>query len=124
MGTVIQLSTREVLILIGAFAGLVFGFGRLLLAQFEKRMAERFAAMEELREAEVKHRDNHLETIERGLREAKDDVLAVSKRVERLSDELPRQYVTREDWIRFATTVDAKLDRVMELIMRNWRGTP
>ncbi|MBW7998493.1 MAG: hypothetical protein FVQ81_18355 [Candidatus Glassbacteria bacterium] len=29
-----------------------------------------------------------------------------------LQIELPKEYVRREDWIRFGTTIDAKLDRV------------
>ncbi|HEY4294528.1 hypothetical protein [Luteibacter sp.] len=116
MGSVIQLNTREVLILISAFAGVVFTFGKLLLGQFERRMQERFDAMEKLREAEKKAQRDQFETLESNLEETTGRVTNIAQRVEQLRDELPRQYVTREDWIRFATTQDSKLDRLMELV--------
>jgi hypothetical protein len=116
VGSVIQLNTREVLILISAFAGVVFTFGKLLLGQFERRMQERFDAMEKLREAEKKAQRDQFETLESNLEETTGRVTNIAQRVEQLRDELPRQYVTREDWIRFATTQDSKLDRLMELV--------
>lgn len=118
MGGVIQLSTREVLILISAFAALVFGFGKILLSQFERRMQERFKAMQEMQAAQQVAMSDQITAL--GAR-----VTNVNQRVESLRDELPRQYVTREDWLRFASQMDAKLDRVMEMIMRrNWRDNP
>ncbi|UPG87015.1 hypothetical protein L2Y94_06570 [Luteibacter aegosomatis] len=117
MGSVIQLSTREVLILVSAFAGVVFTFGKLLLGQFERRMQERFDGMEKLRAAEKSALRDQFETLESNLEDTTGRVTAVVQRVEQLRDELPKQYVTREDWIRFATTQDAKLDRLMELVL-------
>jgi len=116
VGSVIQLSTREVLILIGAFAGLVFGFGRLLLSQFERRMQERFDASAALRAEEVRARDARLDAIEAGLE-------AGQMRMDSLHRTLPLEYVRREDWIRFVSTIDAKLDKLGDMILTRNRGS-
>lgn len=116
METVIQLNTREVLILIGAFVALTFGFGRLLLSQFEKRMNERFESNEELRAEEKRSHAQRLTSIETGLEATSSRITGVVQRVEKLHQSLPLEYVRREDWIRFASTIDAKLDRLADMI--------
>ncbi|GAP66279.1 hypothetical protein MBSD_n1583 [Mizugakiibacter sediminis] len=124
MGTVIQLNAREVLILIGAFTGLVFGFGRLLLAQFEKRMDERFRAQSDLRDEEKRSHAQRMEAIENSLESTAGRITDVVHRVEKLHASLPLEYVRREDWIRFASTIDAKLDRLADMITYRNRGAP
>lgn len=116
MGTMIQLDMREVLILIGAFVALVFGFGRLLLAQFEKRMNERFEGQTKLRKEEKRTQYQRMETIEDAMEQAAEHIAGVAERVEKLHRDLPLEYVRREDWIRFASTIDAKLDRLADMI--------
>lgn len=77
---------------------LVMGaFGRVLLSQSEKRNAERFAEVE-----------RKLGDESRRLQDLRHDVA-------RINQALPLEYVRREDWIRFSTVIDTKMDRLLEL---------
>lgn len=92
--------------LIGALAGLmvfvlgvVYGFGKLLVHQFELRLEERFTTRDRSLidiQDKICRVETHGQTLERDLM--------------RLRAELPTEYVRREDWIRFSGTIDAKLD--------------
>jgi hypothetical protein len=95
--------------LVVAFLGLVFGFGRMLLNQFEKRMAERFDAQDELRDA-------RLRSIENKQAEEKVRIDTLTGLVQHLTVSLPTEYVRREDWIRMSSTIDHKLDKVGEIV--------
>lgn len=72
-------------------------FGRVLLSQSEKRNAERFAEVE-----------RKLGDESRRLQDLRHDVA-------RINQALPLEYVRREDWIRFSTVIDTKMDRLLEL---------
>lgn len=92
--------------LLGALAGLmvfvlgvVYGFGKLLVRQFELRLEERFTTRDRSLidiQDKIGRVETHGQTLERDLM--------------RLRAELPTEYVRREDWIRFSGTIDAKLD--------------
>lgn len=115
--TVIQLSMSTAAVLIIAFLSLVFGFGLVLMRQFEKRMAEKFASQAELRDQEKENSQKRMGVLE-------GDMRGLIGRVERMSIKLPLEYVRREDWIRFSTTIDTKLDRLAELVHQgNLSGT-
>lgn len=84
-----------------AFAGVTWAFGKLLMGQFEKRLDERFEAIEAARTAAgsvLKSELDQLKNIER-------DFL-------KFQAELPVQYVRKEDYIRGQTVIEAKLDAV------------
>lgn len=113
----IQVSPQIAAMLVLAFLGCVFGFGKILLAQFEARIAERLKALNRSldRESEAfaeRHADMK-ETAEC------DRATVASLRVDlqQLSQALPIQYVRREDWIRFSNSIDHKQDRLNELVM-------
>jgi hypothetical protein len=59
---------------------------------------------------EKEHRD-YATKVERAHSELERDVL-------RLRAELPEKYVQREDWIRFGSVIDAKLDALREALSR------
>lgn len=99
-----------VISLLSIFATVVFGLFKLLLAQFEKRLAETFSAQEEARKAASKHwEDNFAKVLDR----QEKDALALAQ-LERaflkFQAELPLNYVRREDWVRGQTVIEAKLD--------------
>lgn len=74
-----------------------------LLAQFEDRfdsLTRRFDRLEIARSEDVQE----IRRIERQLME--------------LREELPKEYVRRDDWIRFAAVIDAKQDTLNEKIER------
>lgn len=82
-----------------AFAAVTWAFGKLLMAQFEKRLDERFVAIEAARTAAgsaLKAELDQLKNIER-------DFL-------KFQADLPVQYVRREDYIRGQSVLEAKQD--------------
>lgn len=93
-----------------AFLGCIFGFGRILLGQVEKRIAERFRAQDDARELQ-------LESIKTRQAEEAIRVAGLGEKVADLGRVLPLEYVRREDWIRFSASIDHKLDRLAEMVM-------
>lgn len=101
------------LTLLTGFAGLIFTAGRLIAAQFESRINERFDVLQKAREAEVAGITN----LEREFMHFKAD--------------LPLHYVRREDYVRGQSIVEAKLDGLATKIdnaqlraSMNDRGSP
>lgn len=82
------------LTLLGAAAGV----GRWLMTQSQARMDDRFASLE-----------NTMQRESDGIRELR-------LQMGQISQMLPVEYVRREDWIRFSTVIDAKIDRLGERI--------
>lgn len=107
----IEISIQVAVALALAFLGLVFGFGRVLLSQFEKRMAERFQAQTESRNERLRGIEEKQATEITRLANLANDVHA-------LTNLLPLRYVQRDDWIRFASQIDHKIDRLGELFTR------
>jgi len=86
----VQLELWHLILLLLAFFGLVGGFGKVLLDQFEKRLDTRFAGLE----------DGHAKALD------------VERQLLMLRAELPLSYVRREDYVRNQTVIEAKLDAV------------
>lgn len=80
------------LTLLSGFAGLIFTAGRLIAAQFESRINERFDVLQKAREAEVAGITN------------------LEREFLRFQADLPLHYVRREDYVRGQSIVEAKLD--------------
>lgn len=97
----------EVLIsLVGAVGLLVSGawaLVRVVVWQFEKHLDERFSVMEETRKEGRRAYDERFGNMERSTRDLENGLTA-------LRLELPKEYVRREDHIRFETVITAKLD--------------
>lgn len=110
------------LTLLGIFSSLMFGLVKLLLAQFEKRLADRFASQDLARQAATKHwEENFAKVLERQDKDA-DAVQQLERTFLRFQAELPLQYVRREDWVRNQTIIEAKIDAVfskLEVILIN-----
>lgn len=111
----IQVSSQIAVTLALAFLGLVFGFGRILLAQFERRMAERFRAQDEQRALEI-------QGVRRDIADNAAEIRSMKEHQSALATMLPLEYVRREDWIRFSAAIDHKLDRLAELLMQQAGG--
>lgn len=79
----------DLLKLLLGFAGVLFGFGKLLLAQIDKR---------------IDNQTERLSSIEKDLADHK--------------MRMPLEYQRREDAIRFETVLNAKLDGIHNLIER------
>lgn len=99
--TVLEMPIAQVVVLLLAICGAVAGCAKLMFAQFEKRMAERFRA--------------HDDTLARFLA----DQASAIKKVDALEREfllfrgdMPTLYVRREDYVRNQTVIEAKLDGI------------
>jgi hypothetical protein len=110
----IQVTTELALYLFMALLGLIFGFGKVLLTQFEKRMEERMHAQDLLR-------SEQLSTIGREVTSAHAKADAVTAEFRALVASLPLEYLRREDWIRFSATIDRQFERVLE-VLHSLRG--
>lgn len=79
-----------------AVLGLLIAFGRMALGQFERRIGASF------------------EQLQASIAGEREQVAAIKRQVEALSQSLPIEYVRREDWIRFSNVIDSKLDRLSD----------
>ncbi len=100
----ISLSPAVLFFLLLVFGVAVAVFGKVLLHLYDARAIERHGQLAQALQREA------------------DRIKELQRRVEDLSQALPMEYVRREDWIRFSSSIDAKLDRLAELIHRN-RGS-
>lgn len=106
----ISMELWQMITLLLAFFGCVAGFGKVLLAQSEKRLDERFKAQEQQRaEGHSALRD----MIDRHLEDERAEAVLL-KTLERdflnWKAELPIHYVRREDYVRGQSVIEAKLD--------------
>lgn len=109
------MTVNEVLALLGAVATLIGGawaLVRLIVAQFEARLDERFEAQERAR---IEGRNLWEERMAR--MESKAEKL--DSDVRQILIELPREYVTRADYVRRETIIEAKIDQ-LALRWENW----
>lgn len=114
--------------LLSIFTTVVFGLVKLLLAQFEKRLGDRFAAQDEARKAATKHWE---ESFAKVLDRQEKDALALAQ-LERsflkFQAELPVNYVRREDWVRGQSVIEAKLDglalKFENILLKGGRNEP
>jgi hypothetical protein len=95
-----------------AFLGMVFGFGKLLLWQFAKRLDERFVAQEKARIEGMGHWDQRFNNFENTLNEAGKEWRRVERELMELKVELPHKYVRRDDYVRNQTIIESKLDAI------------
>ncbi|OGA15870.1 MAG: hypothetical protein A3I63_01930 [Betaproteobacteria bacterium RIFCSPLOWO2_02_FULL_66_14] len=99
----VTLELWQAILLLLAFFGCIGGFGKVLLDQFEKRLGERFDAVETSRAEGRKLWDDRFGRLESRQSSFERDLLE-------LRADLPVEYVRREDHIRFETVINAKLD--------------
>jgi len=87
-----------------AWSALLFGMIRWLLNRYQSHMDEKF------------------DGLERGRNETERYARQLEQKLMELIASLPRDYVMREDWIRFAGVIDAKMDRLGNLMNELLRG--
>lgn len=103
----IEISWQVAAVLLIAYIGGLGAFGKVLLSQFEKRMDER-------REANAEA----IARLEKTLSEESRRMREMEQKIATAVSDLPLHYVRREDWVRFSATIDHKLDRLAELVMK------
>lgn len=90
--TVVQLSMGELVGILAFVLGVLYALARMIVAQMKASMDSRFASLEST-------------------------TAALEQEIEKFNRLLPLEYVRREDWIRFSTSIDAKLDRLAGMLM-------
>lgn len=113
----IQVSPQIAVTLVLAMLGCVFAFGKILLAQFEARIADRLKAIDKSNEKEAHAAAERHAAMKEAAECDRTAVAALRAEQQQLSQSLPLQYVRREDWIRFSSSIDHKQDRLNELVM-------
>ncbi|MCC8341600.1 hypothetical protein LNN35_02145 [Pseudomonas stutzeri] len=96
--------------LLSLFATVVTALVKLLLAQFEKRLADRFAAQDAARQSASRHwEESFAKLLDRQDKEA-ETVKQLERALMRFQADLPLEYVRREDFVRSQSVIEAKLD--------------
>lgn len=108
----VQLELWQLITLLLAFFGAIWTFGKVLMAQFDQRLDERFKAQEKARELAQNHWDTQFATIERASREEAGQWRRIERDFLSFKADLPVNYVRREDYVRNQTVIEAKLDAV------------
>lgn len=110
----IQLEFWHLVTLLLAFFGFVAGGAKVLFDQIDRRLNERFAALEQARQSADKAMQDELS------RHAHEEEKAFSKLSGLERDflewraDMPLHYVRREDYVRNQVVLEAKIDRVFE----------
>lgn len=86
-----------------AVGAMLWALARMLLAQIERRLDERFAALSSAAASDRTATATRLDRLDEAVRHVERDIANVRA-------ELPREYQRREDAIRAEATVMAKLD--------------
>ena len=106
----VQVEFWQLITLLISFLGFLIAAGKLLLTQIDRRLNDRFEAMENAREQASRHWDEKFGTvIDQNRREA-EGWAALEREFLRFQADLPLQYVRREDYVRGQSVIEAKLD--------------
>ncbi len=93
-----------------SFLSFAFVAGRMLLAQVDQRLAQRFEAMENAREQAGKHWDEKFASILEKSQTQGVGLSNLERDFLRFQADLPLHYVRREDYVRGQSVIEAKLD--------------
>lgn len=106
----VQVELWQLITLLIAFLSFLFAAGKMLLSQIDRRLNDRFAAMESARELASLHWNEKFGTvIDQNRREA-EGWAALEREFLRFQADLPLHYVRREDYVRGQSVIEAKLD--------------
>jgi hypothetical protein len=106
----IQVEFWNLITLLLGFFSFLFGAGKLLLAQIDRRLNDRFTALEEARAESGRHWDERFAAIEGQRRREAEGWTALEREFLKFQADLPLQYVRREDYVRGQSVIEAKLD--------------
>lgn len=99
----VELELWQLIVLLIAWFSAVGWFGRLLLAQFSRRLDERFAEQEELRKDGTARWEKTFGELAQLARKTERELLE-------LKADLPMEFVARPDYIRGQSVLEAKSD--------------
>lgn len=100
----------QLLSLLLGFLGALVGLAKVLLAQIDKRLDARFAAMELARQEGTRHWDERFGSVINQQQREAENWQRLERDFLRFQADLPVAYVRREDYIRGQSVIEAKLD--------------
>jgi hypothetical protein len=105
-----ELEAWHVISLTVTFLGASAAAGKLLLAQAQRHMDDRFAAQEKARAANHEQLSMRLDRLEQAAHDESGNWARLERELHEMKAELPLNYVRREDYLRGQSVVEAKLD--------------
>lgn len=96
--------------LLGMVASLIITAGKVLVGQFEKRLDEKFSAMELASSSAQKHWDSQFSALEQAAIDEAKGWQRLERDIMQMKADLPNIYVRRDDYIRNQSVIEAKLD--------------
>lgn len=106
----VQIEFWQLITLLLAFLGFLFAAGRVLLSQIDRRLDDRFEAIEKAREdGQTSWRHTFTQHLDEERRET-ELMRNIEREFLRFQADLPLQYVRREDYVRGQSVIEAKLD--------------
>lgn len=106
----VQLEFWQVNTLLIAFLTFLFAAGRMLLSQIDRRLDDRFEAMEKARVEGGRHLDDKFGAVLEQNRLEAQGWASLERDFLRFQADLPVLYVRREDYVRGQSVIEAKLD--------------
>ena len=107
--------TATLLITLGS---IIFAAGRMLVNQFDRRLNERFTALDVSRVDSQNHWDAKFAALERSTAMDAEEWRRIEREFMRFQASLPLEYQRREDAIRDQSRIESKLDGLAHLIQR------
>lgn len=108
----VQLDLTYLIGLLLSFIGCIYVFGTVLFSQVEKRLAERFQAMELSRRESQQLWGERFDNLQRASNDEREGMRRVEKDLLMLRAELPEKFVMRDDWLRTQSIVELKIDKL------------
>lgn len=106
----VQMEFWQLLTLLLAFFGFVAGSAKVLFSQIDRRLDERFAALEAARQMADSAMQSTLNRHAEEEQKVVTRLQALDRDFMQWKAELPLQYVRREDYVRGQTVLEAKMD--------------
>ena len=106
----VELEFWHLITLLLSFLGAVGAFGKVLLDQVEKRLAERFKSQDEARESGSMLLRQTLQQHIDQEKQTGAQIQNLEREFLQWKAEMPVQYVRREDYVRGQSVIEAKLD--------------
>lgn len=108
--------TLELFLEIAGFVAALVGGAWILLSvsarQFDRRLEEKFTALEVARAESSAHWQQNFDKLLRERDQEEKEWRRLEREFNTLRVELPKEYVRREDHIRFETVINAKMDSI------------
>lgn len=115
---VYQLLGLSVTLLI-ALGSMMFAAGRILVNQFDRRLNERFNALDVSRIDSQNHWDAKFSALERATSADAEEWRRIEREFMKFQAALPLEYQRREDAIRDQSRIESKLDGLAKLFQRS-----